>query len=176
MQCKLLLLVFVVAVGFFSTSFSNYSIAGEKAIVHYQYQQDPGIDLSKMSRGPIFVGSLNVQESATKLLPANSVANILSSALNQSLKKAKAPIAASKKDAGLIVQGNVIEFTQDDSSKKISIKAHLSLHREGRSIWENTFIGKSKNVDSLESGISEALDQLLDELYYDDYFLNEVES
>jgi len=184
MQCKFLLLS---AFLFIAISCQ----AGDSVNIDYRYTKDPGVDFSQMSRGPLkvaaFSDSRNRDSNKIKIIDAyadkhtsvatkNPVSETVTSAFSQAFIAGGAKLVDS--DEKLLLTGNLLELDINKSGDtyEVSIKTDVTLQNNGKKVWGNTLITKAGSPQStgIDGAVTAALDKLISDFFYDDYFLMEV--
>lgn len=186
MQCKFLLFATL------SLLIAGCSQAGENVSLNYQYTEDHGIDFSKMPRGPMKVNAFTdqreldnsqtiqyIDEQAGDQLIATGkpVTQTVADAFSQAFEAGGAELVESGEN--LLFSGEVLTFDaaqKADGEIEFNIKTKLSVKNKGNNVWNSTVISRASvaGEDGIDGAVDAALDKLIEELMYDDYFLMAV--
>ncbi|MGI1678696.1 MAG: hypothetical protein K6L75_08200 [Cellvibrionaceae bacterium] len=189
---------FVVALLFSSLAFCNTASSSsiinhdekDKMITsNYQYSGKHGLDFSSISRGPIQLnaftderklgGSEKKENKIHTFIFSKEIASIIQKGIEQAFLTGAADIVPS--DGNLKLSG-IVE-TAEITAEKFVLRVKLSLSNKGKNVWNNTLFSKVSINDIAESGIdnkninkalNDSIDKLIEELFFDDYFLLEV--
>lgn len=169
------------------TLLSCTALAGETQTVDvdYKYTQDHGVDFSETT-GALKIGEFEdarqveeprqVTEANGGYKTSEPVADILQEALVQAFEKGGAKLVDSEEE--LLLRGSLTDLQVEEAngSVAVTLRARADLKRSGRTLWEEDLFGRANasDYDSLDEAIGKALDQLIEGLVWDDYFLMHV--
>lgn len=165
-------------------STTTVSVAEELSF-DYQYDASVPRDMSMMSDGPLSLGSFSDQRDAFSgrqlrlddgsLTLDVSASELLYTAFSQGFRAAGAEMAAD--DAGSAVfSGDILEFAIEstDAGYQVLLRVDARLSIGGRTAWNSVLFSRVETEDrELNTALSDALDRLLRELWWDDYFFME---
>ncbi len=158
-------------------TFSSFAISNDSS---YQYTGDHGLDFSQLSRGPIKIDQFR-DERENISLPisfSKEIPSIVRAGIEQAFLSGNAKLVPDNEN--LLISG--VLTTAEIQDNKLILRTKLSLSNKGKSIWNSTLFSKviinpeDKDIDeeSVGNALNKAIDKLIEELLYDDYFLLEI--
>lgn len=171
---------------------STAPIDGDKTPAHnidYTYQHNHGLDFSAIKSGPLFINTLTdnrncephqfCNDSGSQLDAAKPIGATLSHAIAQAFTQGDATLATTSADLNLrgeLLKAALETSTADAQLVSAHLKIKLQLVKADKVIWENTLLAKSRpvNRNNVSQAIHGAFDTLIEELFYDDYFVMEL--
>ena len=188
MQCKFLLFTLLLAS---TLSFSSLARSETDTVISVSTtcSVDHGLDFSHIKGGPLSIqnfidkrdcltdeschkNSLNNSHSEETFM-SNDLTILAREILANSFRDGQAALTES--DQGkLSLSGTLIEGSITD--EEVIFKIELSLNKNAKSIWKNSYLGKSSVSNEIATGeaVNAALNKAFEELMYDDYFVMEL--
>lgn len=169
--------------GIFSVAHASSMASSDVIEINYQHSQDHGLDFSDSTRGPIRITSFTDNRSE----PANEISDLtFSDAIATTIEKGISDAftqhnaTLSQAQESLTVSGSLIDAAINDES--VSLKLELKLTKSGKTLWNNTLFSKQKfssdtdasNSKKISTALNKAIDKIIAELFFDDYFIMEV--
>ena len=159
--------------------------SAEELTFDYQYDASVPRDMSMMSDGPLSLGSFSDQRETFSgrqlrlddgsLTLDVTVSELMHTAFSQGFRAAGAEMAAD--DAGnAVFSGDILEFAIEstDAGYQVLLRVDASLAIGGRTAWNSVLFSRVETEGrELDTALSDALDRLLRELWWDDYFFME---
>ncbi len=161
-------------------SFASTNLLAAEVSIGYEYKQNPQVDFSKATKGPMKIGQFTDARSVAdaRTLAGDSiadqpVADIVSNALVQAVTAGGATLV--QEGQALTLDGEVTEVlvTEKDGGVEVTIRTHVTLRRGSQTAFDTVIFGRSSGA-TLEEAVRATLDRLVNSLILDDYFLMEV--
>jgi len=159
---------------------ASSGLAAEEVRVAYEYKQNPQVDFSKATKGPLkiskFTDARTVGDSRTLFgttIAEQPVPDIVSDALIQAVTAGGATLV--DEGQNLTLDGEVTEVSvlEKDGVHEVTIRTHVTLRRGAQTAFDAVIFGRSSGA-SLDEAVRATLDKLVNSLILDDYFLMEV--
>ena len=158
--------------------------------VNYAYQGDPGIDFSELGADALLVGPFSdgrdvtsPQQITADVSAESALTDIIQSAFEQAFIAGKAKLAndsSAQRSAKFQFSGELIELSteQEADSIKLTLRVQAALKQTAtnKTLWQNKLFSRVSvsQQDGIDGAVRSALDRLIEELMFDDYFLNEL--
>ncbi len=148
--------------------------------IGYEYAQEPQVDFSKATKGPLkiaqFTDARSVTDSRTLAgdsLADQPIADIVSNALIQAVIAGGGNVVEDGQN--LTLDGEVTELlvAEKDGVIEVTIRTHVTLRRGSQTAFDTVIFGRSTGA-TLDEAVRATLDRLVNSLILDDYFLMEV--
>lgn len=154
-------------------------VMADEISVAYEYTQNPQVDFSKATKGPLKVAKFTDARSVSdsRLLTVDTAEAPVPDIVNDALVQAFTAGGATLVETGeaLTLEGELTEVavTPKDGEIEVTIRTHVTLKRGTQTAFDTVIFGRAAG-ESLEQAVRATLDRLVNSLILDDYFLMEV--
>ncbi|MGH1471337.1 MAG: hypothetical protein ACRBCS_09100 [Cellvibrionaceae bacterium] len=155
----------------------------------YQYTGNHGLDFSHITRGPIRIDTFTDERSLTtktgeqhaiqKLAISENIPLAVKQGIEQAFKSGNADLVSENENLRLTGAITSIEAKE----QKFTLRVKLTLYNKEKTVWNSTLFSKvdisesnesSDYNDNLKNAFYSSIDKLIEELFFDDYFLLEI--
>lgn len=162
-----------------------FAVSAYAVEINYHYNGNHGVDFGGLKAGALALGKFtdarsvgDPREIADGVQAEAPLTDIVRTAFEQAFVAGNAQLAAN--NSQLVFDGELLEVAveHEGESIKLTLRVHAMLKNPAanKTLWQNKLFGRVSvpQQEGIDGAMRAALDRLIEELMFDDYFLNEV--